>query len=127
MNPKGFDIKSLIIGLLVGCCLFMWLGERGTKKPLYQIACNGREVYLLESNTGHLWTIEYDNYIDQGTPQNPSCIIYESEELWAVDGKKMTSYEYEKYTESKQKLTNKQISEIFAEVEALRREDPNSH
>lgn len=57
---KGIDLKSVLIGLLLGVCVILVLGAGNSKQAdygRYQIACpdNSGVCFVIDTTTGQVW------------------------------------------------------------------------
>ena len=69
---KSIDMKSLIIGLLLGLCVVLAAGavvDRKVEVGRYRIA-TGQNYYcmVIDSKTGHLWQVQSSSGYDWGSP-----------------------------------------------------------
>jgi|GEM_PF-2958103 len=87
----AFDIKSLLIGFLLALCITMALGLRNqsNENGRYQILAGINDgATLYEPQTGHVWFVGRDIWIDCGTPENPKAISFYLERVDQYEKKK---------------------------------------
>jgi len=71
---KSIDGKSVIIGLLAGVCLMLIVGQSGVSYGSFQLAVGGEDdsiPYIMNTDTGELWSRQYNAHESFGTPHNP--------------------------------------------------------
>jgi hypothetical protein len=63
---KGLEIKSLAIGLLLGCCVFLLVAAggdfAGDGAGRYQIVTDGEEAWAIDTQTGQVVFYKVDDF-----------------------------------------------------------------
>ena len=75
MNSKNkLNVKSIIIGLVLGLCICFAFGMAGS--PKYQICINDKDhVAICDTNSGRVWLYHsHFGLLDYGTPQAPNKV-----------------------------------------------------
>ena len=69
---KIIDLRSLVIGLLLGSCLILVSGYSGNSaNGRYQCSASaGLWVFIIDTQTGQTWKLDDSATADFGTPQN---------------------------------------------------------
>jgi hypothetical protein len=91
MSTKtAFDIKSILIGFLLALCITMALGLRNQSNETgrYQILAGATGATLYQPQTGHVWFVGGNKWIDCGTPENPKSICFWLESVDQYEKKK---------------------------------------
>jgi len=73
---KSIDGKSVVIGLLMGVCVMLVMGQTGggVSYGKFQLALGGEDntiSYIMDTDTGELWSRQANGHKYFGTPHNP--------------------------------------------------------
>ena len=73
---KSIDGKSVVIGLLMSVCVLLLMGQTGggVSYGKFQLALGGEAntiSYIMDTDTGELWSRQVSGYKYFGTPHNP--------------------------------------------------------
>ena len=63
---KGLNVKSLLVGFLLGCCVFLLVAaggdSTGNGAGRYQIATDGEEAWAIDTRTGQVVFYKVDDF-----------------------------------------------------------------